>query len=191
MNKLLMAGVAAVLAFVTQPLLADDTADPIVATVNGTALHRSDVIASARGLPEQYQQQIDLIFPALVERLVGLELLAQAGRDAKLADDPEVQKMMKAYENEAIRHVYMTNLIHDGVTDAEVQKRYDAYVASNPPKTEKFMPVISSSRPRRRPRRSSPSSTRARISPSWRRRNPPIRRLPMAAIWAISCPRRW
>jgi peptidyl-prolyl cis-trans isomerase C len=136
MNKLLMAGVAAVLALATQPLLADDAADPVVATVNGTALHRSDVIASARGLPEQYQQQIDMIFPALVERLIGLELLSEAGRDANLANDPEVQKMMKAYENEAIRHVYMTNLIHDGVTDEEVKKRYDAYVASNPPKTE-------------------------------------------------------
>jgi peptidyl-prolyl cis-trans isomerase C len=151
MNKLLMAGVAAVLVFATQPLLADDAttttpaaapaapaadADPVVATVNGTPLHHSDVVASARGLPEQYQQQIDLIFPALVERLVGLELLAQAGRDANLANDPEVQKMMKAYESQAIRQVYMTNLIHDGVTDAEVQKRYDAYVAANPPKTE-------------------------------------------------------
>jgi len=136
MNKLLMAGVAAVLALATQPLLADDAADPVVATVNGTALHRSDVIASARGLPEQYQQQIDMIFPALVERLIGLELLSQAGREANLANDAEVQKMMKAYENEAIRHVYMTNLIHDGVTDEEVKKRYDAYVASNPPKTE-------------------------------------------------------
>src|SRR5258707_501640 len=146
MNKLLMAGVAAILVLTTQPLLADDAApaaatpaadaDPVVATVNGTPLHRSDVIASARSLPEQYQQQIDLIFPALVERLVGLELLAQAGRDANIATDPEVQKMMKAYESEAIRHVYMTNLIHDAVTDAEVQKRYDAYVAANPPKTE-------------------------------------------------------
>ncbi|MGH6938988.1 peptidylprolyl isomerase [Hypericibacter sp.] len=151
MNKLLMAGVAAVLVFATQPLLADDAttttpaaapaapaadADPVVAIVNGTPLHRSDVVASARGLPEQYQQQIDLIFPALVERLVGLELLAQAGRDANLANDPEVQKMMKVYEGQAIRQVYMTNLIHDGVTDEEVKKRYDAYVAANPPKTE-------------------------------------------------------
>jgi peptidyl-prolyl cis-trans isomerase C len=151
MNKLLMAGAAAVLVFATHPLLADDAtttapaaapaapaadADPVVATVNGTPLHHSDVVASARGLPEQYQQQIDLIFPALVERLVGLELLAQAGRDANLANDPEVQKMMKAYESQAIRQVYMTNLIHDGVTDAEIQKRYDAYVAANPPKTE-------------------------------------------------------
>lgn len=151
MNKLLMAGAAAVLVFATRPLLADDAtttapaaapaapaadADPVVATVNGTPLHHSDVVASARGLPEQYQQQIDLIFPALVERLVGLELLAQAGRDANLANDPEVQKMMKAYESQAIRQVYMTNLIHDGVTDAEIQKRYDAYVAANPPKTE-------------------------------------------------------
>ncbi|MGH6880317.1 MAG: peptidylprolyl isomerase, partial [Hypericibacter sp.] len=71
MNKLLMAGVAAVLVFATQPLLADDAttttpaaapaapaadADPVVAIVNGTPLHRSDVVASARGLPEQYQQ---------------------------------------------------------------------------------------------------------------------------------------
>jgi peptidyl-prolyl cis-trans isomerase C len=150
MNKLLMAGAAAVLVFATHPLLADDAtttapaaapapaadADPVVATVNGTPLRHSDVVASARGLPEQYQQQIDLIFPALVERLVGLELLAQAGRDANLANDPEVQKMMKAYEGQAIRQVYMTNLIHDGVTDAEIQKRYDAYVAANPPKTE-------------------------------------------------------
>ena len=66
MNKLLMAGAAAVLVFATHPLLADDAtttapaaapaapeadADPVVATVNGTPLHHSDVVASARGLP--------------------------------------------------------------------------------------------------------------------------------------------
>jgi peptidyl-prolyl cis-trans isomerase C len=136
MYKLLMASVAAILVFTTEPLLADDAADPVVATVNGTPLHHSDVVASARALPEQYQQQIDLIFPALVERLIGLELLTQAGRDANLANDPEVQKMMKDYEGQAIRQVYMTNLIHDGVTDEEIKKRYDAYVAANPPKTE-------------------------------------------------------
>jgi peptidyl-prolyl cis-trans isomerase C len=136
MNKLLLASLAAILAFISQPLLADDAADPVVATVNGKPLHHSDVVASARGLPEQYQQQIDMIFPALVERLIGLELLAQAGRQANLADDPEVQKLMKDYETQAIRQVYMTHLIHDAVTDAEVKKRYDAYVAANPPKTE-------------------------------------------------------
>jgi peptidyl-prolyl cis-trans isomerase C len=136
MYKLLMASAAAILVLTTEPLLADDAADPVVATVNGTPLHHSDVVASARALPEQYQQQIDLIFPALVERLIGLELLTQAGRDANLANDPEVQKMMKDYEGQAIRQVYMTNLIHDGVTDEEIKKRYDAYVAANPPKTE-------------------------------------------------------
>ena len=40
--------------------------DPVIAKVNGKELHRSDVVASARSLPEPYQQQIDQLFPALI-----------------------------------------------------------------------------------------------------------------------------
>jgi peptidyl-prolyl cis-trans isomerase C len=135
MKKLLMAGAAALLVLTAQPLAAAED-DPVVATVNGKERHRSDVAASARGLPEQYQQQIDVIFPALVERLIGLELLAEAGRAQKLADDAEVKELMRAYEDEAIRRVYIRRLIETGVTDAELKKRYDEYVANHPPQTE-------------------------------------------------------
>lgn len=135
MNKLLKAGAAALLVLTAQPLLAAED-NPVVAKVNGKELRRSDVVASARGLPEQYQQQIDVIFPALVERLIGLELLAEAGRDQKLADTAEVKALMQSYEDEAIRRVYVKRLIDSGVTEDALKKRYDDYVASRPPQTE-------------------------------------------------------
>ncbi len=39
--------------------------DPIVATVNGVAIHQSDVAQMQRNLPPQYQQMpLEMIFPA-------------------------------------------------------------------------------------------------------------------------------
>lgn len=133
MRLAILAGYAAVLIAVL-PALAED--DPVVAVVNGTEIHRSKVLESARSLPEAYQQNLDQIYPALVDRLVSLQLLAEAGRQGNLQEDPEVKALMAVYENEAIRHVYIQRLLAASITDAALQAKYAEYVAANPPQTE-------------------------------------------------------
>jgi len=60
-------------ALISVPSYADEQKpgeDPVLAVVNGTDIHRSEVVESARSLPPEYQAQIEQILPALVERYV-------------------------------------------------------------------------------------------------------------------------
>ncbi|HVY98206.1 MAG TPA: peptidylprolyl isomerase [Dongiaceae bacterium] len=113
-------------------------ADPkeVVATVNGQPITRQDVIDSAANLPPQYQAQIDAIFPQLLNRLIGFDLVSEKGRSEGLADDPEVKKLVKQFEDEAIRQVYFSNYVKKAVTDDAIKQVYDADLAAHPPQPE-------------------------------------------------------
>lgn len=110
----------------------EGSGDPVVAVVNGKELHQSDVLRSAQDLPPQMQAQIGALFPALVERLVDLTLLSQAGRDAGLAADERVERLVADAEEDAIRRVYLEDKIEAALGEEELQEAYTAYVAENP-----------------------------------------------------------
>lgn len=130
------AGFAATLLLLAGPVAAQEDDDPLAARVEGREIHRSDVIASAQDLPPAYIEQMETIYPFLRDRLVGFELVAIDGRAEGLADDPEVQEMVREFEDEAIRHVYLTRFLEEAITDELVQERYDAFVAAQPPVDE-------------------------------------------------------
>jgi peptidyl-prolyl cis-trans isomerase C len=108
----------------------------VVATVNGKPITRQDVIDSAANLPPQYQAQIDTIFPQLLNRLIGFQLVSEKGRAEGLAQDAQVQKLVKQFEDEAIRQVYFSNYVKKAVTDDAIKTVYDADLAAHPPQPE-------------------------------------------------------
>ncbi len=133
------AGFAAGLLFVAgaAPVVAQDASeDPLAARVEGREIHRSDVIASAQDLPPAYLEQMETIFPFLRDRLVDFELVAIEGRAQGLADDSEVQEMVRRFQDDAIRQVYLTRFLDEAITDELLQERYDAFVAAQPPVEE-------------------------------------------------------
>jgi len=110
--------------------------DPVVAVVNGKTLKRSDVVASAQTLPAQYRNQIDQLFPQLVDRLIDITLMVDEGRKQNLQNDPDVKAIVAQYEDEAIRQVLLKRFLAGKITDADLKKRYDAEVAKVPPTEE-------------------------------------------------------
>jgi peptidyl-prolyl cis-trans isomerase C len=108
----------------------------VVARINGTDITRQEVIASAADLPDQIRSQIDLVFPQLLNRYIGLKLLSDKGRAENLAEDPEVKKLMSDYETQAIRQVYVTRYLGQQVTDDAVKARYEKKLKDNPPPEE-------------------------------------------------------
>lgn len=121
-----------------QPGVTQTEADPnqVVARINGVEVTRQQVIDSATDLPEQVRAQIDQVFPLLVKRYIGLELLAEKGRADNLAEDPEVKKIVAEAESQAIRQVYITRYLDQQITDAAVKSRYDQKLKENPPPEE-------------------------------------------------------
>tara|TARA_R110002072_G_scaffold131388_1_gene270906 strand:+ start:6122 stop:7072 length:951 start_codon:yes stop_codon:yes gene_type:complete len=119
------------------PAIADlsDTAR-VVARVNGAEITVGDIIQSAQSLPAQYQQQLPIIFPALVEREIDMRLLASAGRAQGLADDATVKQVVAAAELAAIRQIYMEQKLEAGITDAGLKAAYETYLTENPAEEE-------------------------------------------------------
>lgn len=113
-----------------------ESSDPVVAVVNGQELHRSDVLESAGNLPPAYQQNIDRIFPALVDRLVDLTLLTQAGREKDLQNDETVREMVANFEDEAIRQVLLQRYLTENLTDEKVKEQYQNLVDEFEPQPE-------------------------------------------------------
>jgi peptidyl-prolyl cis-trans isomerase C len=111
--------------------------DPVVARVNGAELHRSDIEAAQRALTPQAQKlPIDKVYPVLLQRLVDGELLIEAGRGDRLAQDPEVQKRLARLEDRVIQQVYVERLIAAGESDERLRARYETFVKETPPREE-------------------------------------------------------
>ena len=103
--------------------------DPLLARVNGEEIRWTDIVESARGLPEQYRSQIEVIFPALLERLIDVRLIAWAGREAGLAEDEAVRRRVAEFEDRLISETLIRREVAERITLAMVRARYDAYVA--------------------------------------------------------------
>jgi peptidyl-prolyl cis-trans isomerase C len=111
--------------------------DPVVARVNGTEIHRSEVLAARQMLPAQVQQiPFEQVYPQLLENLVSNMLAAQAGRKQKLADDPEVKKRMQLMQDQIIEEVYLRRYITASITDDKVKARYDRFVKEQKPQDQ-------------------------------------------------------
>ncbi len=132
------AGLAVALALAAQAAVAQEPAaeDPVVATVNGDDVLRSEVLETAEQLPPQYRQQIDAVFPLLLQRTIDLRLIGAAAEAGGLEDDPAVKQRLEEIRGAVMREVYVEQQVAARVSEDMVKERYDAFVEANPPKPE-------------------------------------------------------
>ncbi len=102
--------------------------NPLLARVNGREIRWADIERSARDLPEEYSSQLETIFPALLQRLIDLELLVWAAREDGLAEDAEVRRLIEEFEDRVLSETLIRRQIADKVTNEMLRARYDAYV---------------------------------------------------------------
>jgi len=133
---------AATLALVPLAVSAQETQPepgrgPVVATVAGDEIRLSEVVDSKSQLPQQYQSMpMEAMFPALVERVIDIRLVAREARANGLADDPDVRRELARIENQIISQVFLTRRIDEMVTEETVVARYDEYIEGLPPEEE-------------------------------------------------------
>jgi peptidyl-prolyl cis-trans isomerase C len=115
----------------------DGATDPVVATIDGVAIHRSDVQDFQRTLPPQFQQlPLEVLFPTLIDRMIDSKLIYSAGLKDKLDSDPDVKARMRQYEERVVQEVYLTRLIEKSVNQEAVRKRYEQEVKTKPAREE-------------------------------------------------------
>lgn len=137
-RSLLCAGLLAA-GFVLAPLApaaAQEEGDSVVASVNGEAIYLSEVIRSAQSLPQQYQQNLPQIFPALVQRAIDMRLMEAAGRAQGLDEDEQVRARVAAAEREAISQAYLQGVLEEAFTEEALDAAYARWTDANPPQDE-------------------------------------------------------
>lgn len=103
--------------------------DPVVARVNGTEIHRSEVVTAQQALPPQYRSiPLSRIFPDLLRRMVNSLLVAQAARAEGLDRTDPVRRRLAAMETQILEDAYVSRAVASGVTEEALRDRYEAFV---------------------------------------------------------------
>lgn len=113
-------------------------ADPVMVTVNGTPIRKSEVLIAAEdigpGLPPQLQGAARQDY--VLSFLTDMTLLAQAAEAQKLDQTPAFKERMAYARTKALMEALMTVEAKKAVTDEAKHKTYDEFVKSAPAEEE-------------------------------------------------------
>lgn len=139
-RTLAAAGLAVTLAMGAAELRAQDEApaeDPVVATVNGVEIRRSEVMAEIENLPPQYRQVPPaVLIPAIAEQMAAGVLIREAAYEAGLDETEEVQQRLAQAEERILQEVWLERRIQERMTEGAMEDAYQAYLEENPPAEE-------------------------------------------------------
>jgi peptidyl-prolyl cis-trans isomerase C len=111
-----------------------ETAQTVVATVNGSDITLGQVIALRETLPQEYQALADdVLFKGILEQLIQQTALSQSQEDKLTARD---EVMIANQRRTYISGAALQAVVADAVTDATIQAAYDAKYNGAAPLTE-------------------------------------------------------
>lgn len=111
-----------------------DSAQTVVATVNGSDITLGQVVALRETLPQEYQALADdVLFKGILEQLIQQTALAQSQEDKLTARD---EVMISNQRRTYISGAALQAVVAEAVTDATIQAAYDAKYKGAAPLTE-------------------------------------------------------
>lgn len=125
------------LAFAPVLSLAQDEADPVVATVAG-----DEILASELALAEgDLDPQFDSLPPeqrrvAALAAVIDIKTLARKAEAAKLDETEDFKRLMAFQRDRALHNALFKANVVDAVTEEDVKARYDQEVAATEPQEE-------------------------------------------------------
>jgi peptidyl-prolyl cis-trans isomerase C len=119
------------------PVVAQTDPDPVMAKVNGEAIHASDLKAAAETLPPQARAMPpQQLYPLLLDQLVDAQALLVEAKKTGLDKDPEVQRAVKMAEDRTLASALLNKLVRPQVTDEAVKARYEQDIANKQGESE-------------------------------------------------------
>jgi peptidyl-prolyl cis-trans isomerase C len=111
-----------------------DSAQTVVATVNGSDITLGQVVALRETLPQEYQSLADdVLFKGILEQLIQQTALSQSQEDKLTArDDVMIANQRRTY----ISGAALQAVVAEAVTDATIQAAYDAKYKGSAPLIE-------------------------------------------------------
>ena len=124
----------ALAAVLSGPALAEgETADTVVASVNGTQITLGQMIAMKESLPAEYQSlPDDVLFKGIYDQLVQQEVLAQSVKDL----GPRALATLENDKRGYVSGLAIQGIVKEAVTDEALQKAYDDRFKDAKPQTE-------------------------------------------------------
>ena len=108
-------------------------ADPVVATVNGANILRSDIEAARVQLPEQYRDlPLERLFQPLLNQMIRSKLLSQKARTAKIQDTEEFRRRLAVIEDRLLEEAIHRQQIEGKVTEEALRARYQESIGKFP-----------------------------------------------------------
>jgi peptidyl-prolyl cis-trans isomerase C len=100
--------------------------DPVIATVDGHEIRRSELEAAQRGLPEQYRQvPLQLIYGPLLDRVIDSRLLSDEAERSSVAEDRTVQEQLARARAQVLRDALVEQKLAQGITEEKLRERYE------------------------------------------------------------------
>lgn len=111
-------------------LPAQSEEDQVVAIVDGAEIRMSEVQEALTFLPQQYKDApFEGLFPYLVNRLVIMRLIANAGRAEGLANDETFQKRVAHAENRLLEQIMLERQVESALTEEALAVYYEKWAA--------------------------------------------------------------
>ena len=101
------------------------TADTVVAELNGNAVTWGDIAAFQKTIPSAAELDTAQVFPQLLNFYIHQQLIMSAARGRGLENDPQVKEQLARLEIELIRQAFLRDEISDRVTPERIQEAYD------------------------------------------------------------------
>jgi peptidyl-prolyl cis-trans isomerase C len=100
--------------------------DPVVATVDGAPVHRGEVEAAARGLPDQMRQMpMEMVYGMLLDRVIDFRLLANEAERQNVDEDPTAEAALAQARAAVLREFLVQQTIEEGLTEEKLRALYD------------------------------------------------------------------
>jgi peptidyl-prolyl cis-trans isomerase C len=132
-HKHFLAGLAVATCLAVPAWAEGETADTVVASVNGSAITLGNMIALRESLPPQYQSlPDDVLFKGILDQLIQQETLRQSVTDLTARQAATLDNEARGY----ISGVVISDIVAAAVTDEALQAAYDARFAEAAPQTE-------------------------------------------------------
>ena len=110
--------------------------DPLIATVNGTQIHQSDVNAAEEEAGQLPPMSADQKQDYMVQFLTDMTLLTQAAEAKKMGDSDDFKRKMEFARKKQLMETLLQSVGKDATTDEALHKAYDDAVKSMPPEEE-------------------------------------------------------
>jgi len=111
--------------------------DPVVATVNGIKIVRSEIEEARLRLPQRLSNvPLQSVLGMLVNSLVDTKLVAAEARKINLHNDKKIRQQLHRLEEQVLERAFLASYIEKRITEEALAEHYEKLVVANISKEE-------------------------------------------------------